>query len=465
MNPGALASGLVPGMTWADAQAQCPEIEARPHDAAADAKWEAKVLRAFGRFSPMVAPDPPHGVVLDVTGCAHLFGGEDGLLRSARALSQRLGLQARLALARTPQAARAYARFGPGGLIPSGREAAELRGLPIAALELSPGDATALKRAGLHTLAEVDDRPRQALAARFGQDFPSRLNSILGREDARITPLRPPTPIRADRVLMEPIQDDEAVQAVLADLLSDVEAQLRSRSLGARAFALSFFRVDGHVRRVVVGVARPERDPVILRRLFRERLGALDAPVDPGFGFDHLRLEAGRLETVTAEQMCFDARPRQETLLDALIDRLTARLGPAAVTRLHPAESHLPERATTVCPAISPIKDGPAVWPEFEEHAPPLRPLQLLDPPQPIETLAELPDSPPRRFRWRRVTHEVVRAEGPERIEGEWWRRGGGRVRDYYRIEDAEGRRFWVFRAGHYGQEPGPRWYVHGLFA
>jgi protein ImuB len=464
VNPAALAAGLAPSMTWADAQAQCPEVEARPHDVGADATWEGRVLQAFGRFSPIAAMDPPYGLMLDVTGCTHLFGGEAGVVRSAQRLARQLGLQVRLALARTPQAARAYARFGPGGIIPSGEEAAALRRLPITALELSPADAVALRRAGLHTLAAVDDRPRQALAARFGQDFPSRLDRILGREDTRITPVRPSTPIRADRVLLEPIQDEAAVLAVLSDLLHDVERQLRTRSQGARGFALSLFRVDGHVRRIGVGTARAERDPGLVHRLFRERLGALDNPIDPGFGFDLLRLEAERLETVAPAQISFDAAPRQDVLRDALVDRLTAGLGPAAVLRIHSADSHLPERATALSPAISAANER-LPWPDVDDGSPPLRPLQLFDPPQPIETLAELPDSPPRRFRWRRVMHEVVRAEGPERIEGEWWRRGGGRVRDYYRVEDAHGRRFWLFRAGHYGQEPGARWYVHGLFA
>lgn len=467
VNAEALALGLSPGLTWADAQAQVPHATGEPHDPAGDAALLERLLSAFGRFSPMVALDLPHGLVLDVTGCAHLFGGEMGLLQAVQRLCERLGLQVRLAIARTPQAARAQARFGPGGIIAPGQDRSRIRALPIAALELSERDATALKRAGLYTLADVDERPRAALAARFGKGFPARLDRLLGCEDARISPFRPAAPVRADRILAEPVQDDEPLHQVIADLLADVEHQLETRRQGGRHFLLSLFRVDGHVRRIGVGTARPERQPERIHRLFRERLGVLDNPVDPGFGFDHLRLEVEQLEALLPDQTRLDAAPDREAQMSSLIDRLSARLGPQAVLRVHPVASHLPERACRLRSAGLQEPEPPA-WPGVDPHSPPLRPLQLFDPPQPIETLAELPDSPPRRFRWRRVMHEVVSAEGPERIESEWWHRpdgGRGRVRDYYRVEDAEGRRFWLFRAGHYGDEPGPRWYVHGLFA
>ena len=461
----ALALGLTPGMALADARAQVPHLDAWPHDAAGDAGLLDRVLDAFSRFSPMAARDEPHGLVLDVTGCAHLFGGEDGLARAAAALARRLGLQSRIALARTPQTARALARFGHGGITPEGEDRALVRRLPVAALELGPVETQALRRAGLKTVGDVDDRPRAALAARFGAGFSSRLDRILGLEDARITPVRLAAPVVADRVLMEPLTTTEPLETVIADLLSETERALETCRSGARGFRLTVFRVDGQSRRIGLGVARPIRDARSVGRLFRERLAALTTPLDPGFGIDQLRMEALHLQPMDPVQTAIDAADQRTEALDALIDRLAARLGPEAVTWVRPADSHLPEKASRLVSAARPAPDDGAHWPERDPDSPPLRPLHLFDPPQPVEAVALAPDGPPARFQWRRVTHQIARAEGPERIEGEWWRRGGGRVRDYYRVEDAEGRRFWLFRAGHFGDEPPPRWYVHGLFA
>lgn len=461
-----LALGLSPDMTLADARAQVPELDAWPHDPVADRDFLGHLLEGFGRFSPMVAGDDPHGLMLDVTGCAHLFGGEAGLIKAVHALSGRLGLETRCALARTPQAARALARFGPPGVIVAeGEDRATVRRLPVAALELAAADIQALRRAGLKTIGDVDDRPRASLAARFGQDFAIRLDRILGLEDVRITPVRSPAPVVTDRLLMEPLTTTEPLETVIIDLLTEVEVILQTRLSGARRFRLTVFRVDGQVRRIGLGVARPTRDVRSLARLFRERLAALTTPLDPGFGIDHLRMEALDLQRLDPVQVDLDTTTEGAEALNALIDRLAARLGSAAVSRLRPANSHLPERASRQIPAVHSENGDAMPWPERDPRSPPLRPLHLFDPPQPVEVMSPVPDGPPVRFKWRRVTHRVVNAEGPERIEGEWWRRTGGRVRDYYRVEDEEGRRFWLFRAGHFGELPPPRWYVHGLFA
>lgn len=450
-------------MTLADARARVADLDVRGHDVDADARLLKAVLEDFDRFTPMAALDEPHGLMLDVTGCAHLFGGEAGLMRAVQSRAGRIGLQTRPALARTPQTARALSRFGPGGIAPEGRDAEAARRLPIAAMELPSRDHQALRRAGLKTLGDLDDRPRAPLAARFGADFPDRLDRLMGRIDVRITPHRPPPPVTADRILAEPVSETNAVHAVIADLLADLERRLEIRSQGARRFTLSLYRVDGDIRRVRLQTARPLRDPAALRRLFRERLAALSRPIDPGFGFDQLRLGADQLHILTAEQAAFDRRPDASAALDALIDQLSARLGPEAVLRVQPVASHLPERAWRRVPAQT---DAPfEAWPPTDPDSPPLRPLHLFDPPHPVEAVALAPDSPPARFTWRRATHRVIHAEGPERIAAEWWRAPRHRVRDYYRVEDEEGLRFWLFRAGEYGADPPPRWYVHGLFA
>lgn len=459
----AVAMGLCVGMTVADARARIPDLKAEVHTPEDDDRLLARVLEDSGRFTPMAALDQPSGLILDVTGCAHLFGGEQAMFGAVRRRLEAIDLTTRLALADTPQASRALCRFGPGGMFASGETARAIRALPVAALEAPDADTQALRRAGLKTIGDVATRARSALAARFGSDFSARLDRILGEEDIRITPHRPPAPISADRVLLEPITEDDQVKMVLRDLLNEIADALETSSQGGRAFGLLLFRIDGGVRRLAVRTARATRDPAVIARLFKGRLEAKGDALDPGFGFDHLRLEVLRLETLRHQQAAFD-RSSSVHALDELIDRLAARLGEAAVISMEPMDTHMPERAVRWRPALGALPETKYAWTLDEPGATPERPLRIFDPPQPIEAIALAPDSPPARFRWRRVDHRVTRAEGPERIEAEWWRRKE-RVRDYYRIEDEQGRRFWVFRAGRFGEEPPPRWYLHGLFA
>ncbi len=463
LNPQACALGLTRGMTLADAQARTPALHTVVHRPDADAALLAQVLEDFGRFTPMAATDGNDGLILDVTGCSHLFDDEAGLVRAVETRAARIGLSFRTALAGTPQAARALARFGRGGILEIGQDRAAVRALPIAALEVDEKEEQALMRAGLRTLGDLDDRPTAPLAARFGAELPVRLARILGQEDVRITPFRPSPPCVVDRILFEPITQTTDVEAVIGDLLVEAMAWLDQRRLGGRAFEAGFFRVDGATRRITVRTGRATRDASGVARLFKERLAALASPLDPGFGFDHLRLSVPVTQALAPKQAGFDQPARGTDDLDRLIDRLTARLGPEAVGRFEPVESHLPERAARLVWAGR--RPGETPWPARDPESPPLRPLQMFDPPQPIETVSLAPDGPPARFRWRRVLHHVARAEGPERIGGEWWRRPGHRTRDYYRVEDQDGRRFWVFRAGFYGEVPEPRWYIHGLFA
>ncbi|RZJ18754.1 MAG: DNA polymerase Y family protein [Brevundimonas sp.] len=463
VDPAAAQVGLTPGMTLADAQARTPLLRTVVHRPDLDDALLAQVLEDFGRFTPMIALDPPHGVMLDVTGCAHLFGDETGLARALKGRVGRAGLQARVALAGTPQCARALARFGSGGLFTPEQDRVAVRRLPVAALELPDKVEQALRRAGLKRIGDLDDRPRAPLAARFGADFPARLARVLGDEDVRITSHRPPPPIVVDRIFFEPISAPEDVERVLSVLLVETADRLDQAGLGGRVFEAGFYRVDGVTRRIMTRTGRPTRDADVILRLFRERLAALANPLDPGFGFDQIRMAVITAETLAQTQRSLDGdRPTDEDF-SRLIDRLTARLGPEAVLRFAPYDSHMPERAQRMIPAAAHVSDGD--WPAPDPDAPPLRPLQMFHPPQPVETLAEVPDGSPLRFRWRRILHQVVRSEGPERINGEWWRAPDQRTRDYYRVEDSEGRRFWLFRQGLYGETAEPRWFIHGLFA
>jgi protein ImuB len=462
ISPEAQAIGLTPGLTLADARARVPHMVTLVAEPEKDAALLKRVVVDFGRFTPMAAADGLDALILDVTGCAHLFGGEEGLVERALDRAAAIGLQARAAMAGTAQAARALVRFGPGGITPEGGDRAAVRRLPVEALELPEADTVALRRAGLKTVAAVDDRPRAALSARFGKASAWKVDRVLGLEDIRITPFRPPDPCVVDRVLMEPISLDDDIHRVLADLMAEAVVRLERNGQGGRIFQAAFFRVDGQVRRVPVQTGRATRDVATVLRLFRERIAALSVPLDPGFGFDQVRLSLVRTEPLAATQVDLNRRPDRSADFDGLVDRLSARLGPEAVLRFEPRDTHIPERAVRLSPAGG---ASALTWAARDIDETPIRPLHLFDPPQPVEQpMAFAPDGPPMRFRWRRMHHEVVRAEGPERIADEWWRREEP-TRDYYRIEDRQGRRLWLFRQGLYGDEKPPRWFVHGLFA
>lgn len=464
VDPEAARAGLSSGMTLADAQARLPQLESVVHQPDHDQALLEQVLHDFGRFTPMIALDAPHGLSLDITGCDHLFGGEDGLMQATAQRAARMGLQLRQAVASTPHAARALCRFGRQGRYEFGQDRAAVRQLPVGALEISARDEQALRRAGLKRIGDLDDRARGPLAARFGTDFPARLARILGDEDVRITPYRPPAPLVSDRIFFEPIAAPEDIERVLSDLMEETAVRLALTGQGGRGFEAGFFRVDGVVRHVEVLTGHPTRDVKSVLRLFRERMAAMAHPIEAGFGFDQIRLSVTAADTLSDRQQGLDGDDElTDEAFGELIDRLTARLGADAVLRFVSHASYIPERAQRLHPAFK-AQARTSDWPAPHAEEPPLRPLQIFSPPQPVETLAEVPDGSPLRFRWRRVLHHVARSEGPERIAGEWWRAPDQRTRDYYRVEDTDGRRFWLFRQGLYGQTPEPRWYIHGLF-
>lgn len=458
--------GLAQGLALADARARVPDLMAVAAEPEADARFLARIAGLCEQFTPLVALDQMDGLLLDISGCAHLFGGETELGNAVRRRLSCLGLAIHACVAGTPDAARALARFSDCKVAVPGEDESLVRSLPIAALGLPAGTALALARAGLRTIGDLADRPSAALSARFGQDLGNRMRRTLGQEDIRITPMRAPPVCMAERNFPAPLMESEGLLDVLARLIREVADLLEANGSGGRAFEASFFRTDGIVRRMTIETSRSTRDETAILRLFREKLDALADPLDPGFGFDVVRLTVLVSQPFEALEPDFTGRDMQDAMLAELIDQLAARFGRDRVLQLAARDSHHPERTAQRVPA-SGSTAASALWPWPEPAEPPLRPLQLFSPPQPIEALAEVPDGPPLRFRWRRVLHEITRAEGPERISPEWWRDGSDEpTRDYYRVEDIKGRRFWVFRQGLYG-EPGetPRWFMHGLFA
>lgn len=457
----------MPDLTLSDARARVPHLKAVEMDRGADADWLGWIADYCDRYTPMVATMEPDMIWLDITGCTHLFGGEVALRDDLVGRLSRVASALRSCIAGTPQAARALARFGSGHIIvPPGAEASTVAPLRIAALEMGRETSQALIRAGLKTIGDLAVRPRTPLTARFGSRLTTHLARVLGEENFGITPRRSVPLCTAERRFAEPIANVENALATLGGLAGRIAESLERRGEGGRAFEASFFRTDGAVARLSVETARPVRDPNTLLLLFRERIDTLKDPLDPGFGYDLIRLAVLVSGPYDTTQHSLDSHAVADDDVAALIDRLTTRLGRDAVIRFAPVASHIPERSVRTVPAGQVMQEASA-WNTGTSDETVSRPLLMFDRPQPIEAVAEIPDGPPLRFRWRRVLHDVVCAEGPERIAPEWWRADKPcPTRDYFRVEDAQGRRFWVFRDGLYHEEDrAPRWFLHGLFA
>ncbi len=470
----AVMAGLAPGMPLAGAHALAPDLETAPHDPQGDAAALARLATWCEGYSPWTASDGLElggaaGLLLDATGCAHLFGGEPALLADLEAWLAGRGFTARAALAETLGAAWALARFGPPQgasetmlrVVPTGGLRAALAPLPPAALRLPAETCELLARLGLRRIGDLLELPPAVLVPRFGPLLARRLRQALGAEAEPLTPGAPPPPPQARRLFAEPIATPEDLARALDGLSAALCDRLEAEGLGARRLVLTAVKVDGGQQRLSVGTSRPCRDPGHLTYLFRDRLERLD----PGFGVEAMTLSAAVVEPLAARQISLAGRDLVDggTGLSDLLDRLTSRLGAGGVYGLAPCASHLPERAVTACPVLDGLK-RPQSWRRGQP-----RPLRLFDPPQPVEVLALLPDHPPQRFRWRRLQHRVVRAEGPERLTGEWWcdaaamdthgqGHRGAETRDYFRVEDEDGRRYWLYRSA-------GRWFLHGLFA
>lgn len=457
----AAAAGLGPGLPLAEARAQLPGLRMATADPAADARALRRLADWCGRYSPWTAPDGAHdgggaaGVLIDATGCAHLFGGEDAMLADLVCRLRRLGLGARAAMAGAPGAAWALARFAttdtcPTLTVPAGDERAVLAPLPPVALRLGAAEGELLHRLGLRTVGDLAALPTATLAPRAGREVVRRLDQALGRAREPIDPLTPVPPLYVRRGFGEPIGARADLAAVVEELIVALCRRLEDTQEGARRLELTLYRVDGTLQPVRLGTSRASRDADHLKRLFAGHLDGLDA----GFGVEVMTLAATAVEPLDALQLALGrvadspAPAKGGGDLASLIDRLENRLGAGTVTRPRPRGSRLPERAVRSAP---PFARDAAAWPDV-----PPRPVRLLARPQPVEATALLPDHPPARFRWRRLRHRTAAAEGPERLSPEWWREAA-EVRDYFRVETAEGRRYWLMRTA-------GRWYLHGVF-
>jgi protein ImuB len=452
----AAEEGLTPGMTLADARALAAGLFVAEADPRADAAALDQLVLWCRRFAPWAAMDGADGIILEITGCAHLFGDEAGLIEDAMRRLLAAGVAVRPAVADTPAAAWAWARFrlpqGASPILPAGDAAqARLALLPTAGLRLPEDTVEALCRVGLRSIGEVMRMPRAPLVMRYGEAVARRLDQLQGREAQPITPRASPPEWSCRAAFLEPISRREDLEIATARLTSRLCAMLREAGRGARRLELVFCRVDATAQRLAIGTSRPSHDAPHLLRLFREKLDG----IEPGFGIEAMALAAAATDRLEAAQAGF-ADPADGTDLAQLVDRLRGRAGVAAVREFAPRDTHIPEREA----ALQPVDLTRRAAAGGLCCAP--RPIMLLDRPEPIDAAPPLPEAPPLRFRWRGRSYEVSQFEGPERIAPEWWRGGAAEspARDYYRIEALEGCRFWIFRG-----VGDASWYVHGLFA
>ncbi len=453
----AAALGLACGTALADARAMIPSLAVSDDEPAADAAMLTAVADWAERYTPLVARDD-NGLFLDLTGCAHLFGGEAALAADLTARLLAHGFLARVAVADTPGAAWAASRHGGDAVVPVGAASELLAPLPLAALRIDADVVSALERVGLKRIGQIVGAPRAPLAARFGTTLIRRLDQALGIDEEAIDPIRRPPAFIAERRFAEPISHEEDIAATLAALAATLAASLERHGEGARQFEYTLFRVDGAVMRVVVNATRPIRAPKLILALFREKFVAFGDELDAGFGFDMARLSVTVSAAMDPTQVDLNGDANAEADVGALLDRIGARLGEGSVAAIVSQASHIPERAARLgshdSSARIPALDLPATE----------RPLRLFAHPEAIFVTAGVPDGPPVNFRWRRATYHVTRAEGPERIAAEWWN-DRGPTRDYFRVEDETGHRFWLYRDGLYATETAtPQWYVHGVF-
>ena len=452
--------GLHAGMPLAKARAMFRHLDIREAEHEADEAFLYRLgLFAARRLTPRVGLSAPNGLWLDLNGVSHLFNGERRMCERILAFCSQLGFFARIAVAGTTGAAHALARYSRDRIIlcPSGHEAEAIAGFPPAALRLDEEAIAATRRFGIESIGNLIAMPRAPLRRRFGAVLLTRLDQALGWIEEPFEPVIPKSRPSILLRFVEPIVTPEAIEAAAAEAILRLCSLLEQEGLGARRLQLCCDRIDGNVQQIAIGTARATRDRSHLQRLLCGKI----EEIEPGFGIEQMRLIAFSVEALAPQPVEGALNGRTDPDLAPFIDKLAVRIGQNRVYRLSAVESDVPERSVR---RLSPLEE-PHEWPP--EWA---RPVRLLSPPEPIgNIIAMLPDQPPRRFTWRGKAHLICRADGPERIYGEWWNRISEvhAVRDYFQVEDETGARFWIYRRG---DAVDPRtgdlsWHMHGLFA
>ena len=478
----ARALGIAPGMALTQVRAATPDIVVRDADADGDMRDLRRLAVALARrWSPCVAVADAQSLFLDLSGVAHLHGGEARMAQRIVRLLARIGITARIAIADTTGAAWACAHHAADRdgvtILPAGATLDAIAALPVAALRLDDRALELMQRLGIDSVGQLATLPRAPLARRFGRGVAERIDQASGRVAEPLDPVVPPVAITVEQRFAEPLLTAEPIAYWIGRLVGELAGRLAQAGRGVRSLVLAATRIDAAVQTIRIGFARPTRAPDHLLRLLVRRIDRMD----PGFGIEALALHVQRADPLAAEAFDGDLAEGERPDLAPLVDAIVNRIGERRLWRTRAMESDVPERSVGGAAPLDPAtREAPALrrddvrrldtrTTDHPWHPRWPRPARLLRRPEPVDNvLSELPDQPPRRFTWRGVTHLVVRGDGPERIAGEWWRRSGERdaVRDYYQVEDEEGRRFWLFRRGD-GQRTATgdlTWYMHGTF-
>ncbi|HEX3008800.1 MAG TPA: DNA polymerase Y family protein [Bacteroidales bacterium] len=447
--------GIAPGMVVADVRAILPLVEVIPADRVADEKQLRALAEWCIRFTPVVAIDPPDGLILDISGCAHLWGGEISYLKTITDRLRRGGFDVRVAIADTIGAAWAIARYGRGiTIVEPGSQAEALFSLPPVALRLDAPVLQRMEKLGFRQIKQLLCIPASNLRRRFGEGLLNRLGQALGTVTEFLHPVQP-TPIYQERLpCMEPISTATGIEIALRRLLEALCERLRNEGKGMRTGIFKGYRIDGETVQISIGTNKASRNVEHLFKLFELRI----QEIEPALGIELFELEAMLVEEVseTQESSLWAMGNNDQTAISELLDNIGGKIGMKSIHRYLPQEHYWPERSMKEVSSLE-------AQPETEWRTDRPRPLHLLSRPESIEVMVMLPDYPPLHFRYRGNIIKIARADGPERIEQEWWLQSGA-PRDYYRVEDENGVRYWIFRLGLYG-EKNPQWFLHGFFA
>ncbi|MFI5163070.1 MAG: Y-family DNA polymerase [Sphingobacteriales bacterium] len=451
------AQGISPGMALADARALVPSLEMADHIPDKNVKLLEALAEWCIRYTPLVAVDMPDGLILDISGCAHLWGGERAYLGKMIKVLRNKGYDACGAMADTIGAAWAIARFGKEQpIIALGGQAEALLSLPPMALRLQEETLDRLKKLGFYTIKSFIGIARSALRRRFGSQLLLRMDQALGYENEIPSWLHPLEPYHERLPCLEPIRTAVGIGIAIKQLLENLCRRLQGENQGLRTAVLKCYRVDGKVLQVVIGTGKASNFINHLYRLFELKISS----IEPDLGIELFTLDATKVEDADPEQEMLwspEGGGLDDTGLAELLDRLANKIGAANISRYLPQEHYWPERS--IKPAQS-LQDKRTT--EWRTDRP--RPSLLLPKPESIEVMVKTPDYPPNFFIHNGQKHNIIKADGPERIEREWWL-DKGRARDYYQVEDEQGRRYWLFRSGHYTDEQQPKWFLHGFFA
>lgn len=443
-------------MPVADAKAMVPNLEVfdEQHDRA------KRLLKALGkwcvRYTPIVALDLPDGLILDISGCAHLWGGERAYLKDIVMRLRGSGYDVRAAIADTIGAACAISRFGQvSPIIESGQHINALLPLPAAALRLEPAVLGRLQKLGLYQIGSFINMQRSALRRRFGEDVLLKLAQAIGQAEEYIEPILTPEPWQERLPCMEPIRTRVGIEIAIKRLLETLCIRLQQDGKGIRTALLKCYRVDGKIQQIEIGTNRATHHTEHLFKLFELKISS----IAPALGIELFILEALKTEEVSLSQEALwaDNPGLADEEVSELLDRITAKVGPGTIHRFLPDEHYWPERS--IKPALTLQEPATTTW-----RCDKPRPVRLLSKPELVEVTAPIPDYPPLMFRYKDKVHHIRKADGPERIEREWWLESGEH-RDYYNVEDEDGKRYWLFRLGHYEETEKKHWFLHGFFA